>query len=136
VSYTSAAPTGLSYATNYCVTGANSAAGTFSLLQSDCTTVLGSTPNGGNTVYFYRVSETPSSLDAWDTIDDYNAGGSILLTQNPWSAANACGGVESAPGDGNVWKDVTSTGCDAPGKIVASKTRSPASNGRRLRHRR
>jgi hypothetical protein len=116
MSYTTTAPTGLSYAISYCVTDADSVAGTFKLLQNDCVTALGPIPNGGNTVYFYRVSETPSSLAPWDTIDDYNAGGSVLLTQNPWDAMNACGGIESAPGDGNVWKDVTSTGCDGPGK--------------------
>lgn len=51
------------------------------------------------------------SLDIWDTIQDsnaYNAGlpPNIALA---WSYDTDCGGIEVSSGDGNVWKDVTTT---------------------------
>ncbi len=50
------------------------------------------------------------TADIWDTIDDYNNGISGIpgTVVSGWSD-NDCGGVESVAGDGNVWKDVTTS---------------------------
>lgn len=55
------------------------------------------------------ASITGTSIDVWDTIDDYNNNNlglppSVVST---WSDDTDCGGVESTPGDSNIWKDVT-----------------------------
>jgi hypothetical protein len=54
---------------------------------------------------------TGSAIDIWDTIDDYNNNASGLPTSivTTWGSNTDCGGVESAAGDDNVWKDVTTT---------------------------
>ena len=56
--------------------------------------------NGGSTYYDY-----------WDTIDDYNNGGSGLPpgVVSGWTN-NDCGGVETGADDANVWKDITTNG--------------------------
>jgi hypothetical protein len=52
-----------------------------------------------------------SAIDIWDTIDDRNNNVSGLPPSivTAWGSNTDCGGVESAAGDDNVWKDVTTT---------------------------
>jgi hypothetical protein len=52
-----------------------------------------------------------TTIDYWDTIDDYNNAVSGLPTNvvSGWTN-NDCGGVEATADDANVWKDVTTTG--------------------------
>jgi hypothetical protein len=54
---------------------------------------------------------TGTTVDIWDTIDDYNGGTAGLPsgTVAGWSSSTVCGGIESTVGDSNIWRDVTTT---------------------------
>ncbi len=65
----------------------------------------------GTGAYNNVTSPASASLtagDIWDAIDDYYSLPASTNFPSTWSVANNyCGGVEQAPGDDNVWKDVT-----------------------------
>lgn len=78
---------------------------------------IGSIPQTGVT--------SGTAIDIWDTIDDYNNGGSGLPTNivTAWGNNTDCGGVEAAAGDDNVWKDVTTTSAGAASTCAAAGSR-------------
>ncbi len=65
---------------------------------------VGSIPTNGSIM-------TGTTVDYWDTIDDYNKAihGLPGAVVSVWNSDSDCGGVESADGDSNVWKDVTTS---------------------------
>lgn len=98
------APTGLAgYAVYYVV---NSDTNTFQLSSSLGGAAIDITAAGAN---FTLSRKDEGLVDFWDTIDDASR------STSPWATDNQCGGVETTAGDGNVWKDVTSTTCDSAG---------------------
>ncbi len=57
---------------------------------------------------------TGTTFDIWDTIDDIQGQPPSSGFPAAWSVSNNyCGGVESVVDDDNVWKDVTTAGCNA-----------------------
>ncbi len=68
--------------------------------------VVSSIPNTGVT--------TGTTLNYWDSIEDWNSGASGLPSSviTGWTNSD-CGGVEASEGDANVWKDVTTAGVGA-----------------------
>jgi hypothetical protein len=103
----STTPTGLSNGTTYYVV--NAAANTLQLSLTSGGAAINITSAGVN-VTVHKWQATPQSVDSWDTIDDYNNNLSGLpgTVVSGWTN-NDCGGVEATAGDGNIWKDVTTS---------------------------
>jgi len=98
----------------------NPTANTFQLSTTNpsiSTTLVNTTATGSKVV----VHKWKAGVaDAWDTIEDYNAGAASLPSTrvSGWAATTACGGVEAIAGDTNIWKDVTSNGCSSGHQCV------------------
>lgn len=119
----SAAPTGLLNDTTYYVV--NAAADTFNLATSSGGSAINMTTSAGTNVSVHKWKSTPQSIDIWDTIDDYNNNGAGLPanTASSWPSDTDCGGVETAAGDANVWKDVTTTAAGATSNCATDSAR-------------
>ena len=57
-----------------------------------------------------RETTAGSTIDYWDTIEDYNNGAAGLPPSvvSGWTN-NDCGGIEGSVNDVNIWKDITTT---------------------------
>lgn len=80
----------------------------------------------GDVAFIGNGSHTTGvTLDIWDTIDDLNGNASGIPQEIPsdWTSDTACGGVESSPGDSNMWKDVTTTISGDPSTCSVDATR-------------
>jgi hypothetical protein len=68
---------------------------------------------------------TGTSVDIWDTIDDYNNNVSGLPPSvvTAWGNNTDCAGVEVTAGDDNVWKDVTTTAAGAASNCATDGAR-------------
>lgn len=98
-------PTGLINNAAYYVR--NSTANTFQVSLTSGGAAINITSNG-TTVFAMRAIN--STVDIWDSIDDYYAAPVSTPTYTGWSSNNYCGGVETVLGDAKVWRDVTTTG--------------------------
>jgi hypothetical protein len=99
------APNGLSYNTVYYVR--NATPNTFQVALSSGGSPVNFTDNG-TSVGVYKHGNTVTEI--WDSIDDDNGASTAIPTYTGWSDNNTCGGIEAANDDGNIWKDVTTTG--------------------------
>ncbi len=83
------------------------------------------TTAAGANVTVHRWQASPTSVDIWDTIDDYNNNVSGLPPSvvTAWGNNTDCGGVETTAGDDNVWKDVTTTAAGAASNCATDGAR-------------
>ncbi len=92
-----------------------STADTFQLATTSGGAAINFTTNGANVVV-YKWGD--GIRDIWDTVDDYNYGGSVFTaaeTPAAWTSDNFCGGVGTATSSA-VWMDTTTDGaCDSAG---------------------
>jgi hypothetical protein len=105
----STAPTGLNAVTTYYVIAIDQDTFQVSTVSGPggAVTITGSGTNV--TVFLWN----DGTLGETDTIDDFNGDGSAAISAHPWSSNTYfCSGVEASAGDDNVWKDVTTGGCD------------------------
>lgn len=68
---------------------------------------------------------TGTTVDFWDTIEDYNnnTAGLPNTAVAAWSADTLCGGIETVTDDANVWRDVTTTTGGAASTCAADAAR-------------
>jgi hypothetical protein len=101
-------PVGFTNGSYYFVLSVSS--NTFQLSATSGGAVITASSAGSGTTQLIKMGG--STVDIWDTIDDYNANNTALPSQlvSGWSIDTQCVGIESAVDDSNVWRDVTTTG--------------------------
>jgi hypothetical protein len=111
-------PTGLASSPAYYVRNPN--ANDFQLSATSGGTVI-NFGSPGSSVYVYRINDGITQI--WDTIEDLSSGPveSIPSSYAAWTNDNRCGGVEASLDDTNVWKDVTTSTCNASSCIYKDK---------------
>jgi hypothetical protein len=100
------APGGFTNGAFYFVTSTSGSTFTVSSTNGGATISVSS---GGAGSMVFLVADN-SVAEAWDTIDDDFGFSAVIPTSySGWSTENNCGGIEAAPGDQNIWSDVTTT---------------------------
>ena len=94
--------------TTYYVTDQDTKSFKISSTPSPLTAITTSGVGAASEITVHKWND--GTADVWDTIDDFNVSisGNLGTVVSGWSD-NDCGGVESVAGDGNVWKDVTTS---------------------------